>query len=77
MQASAYIFYMIHGSIVDDRPVVLLGVASLIQSLVLIFQCVKLDKHGAIRTTLFRCLRGNDTSLIARFEIGIIGTVEK
>eukprot|EP00750_Incisomonas_marina_P025521 INCI5534.1.p1 GENE.INCI5534.1~~INCI5534.1.p1 ORF type:complete len:204 (-),score=46.62 INCI5534.1:300-911(-) len=38
VQASAYIFYMIHGSIVDDRPVVLLGVASLIQSLVLIFQ---------------------------------------
>lgn len=38
VQASAYAFYIIHGTLIKDPPVVLLGVASLLQSVVLIFQ---------------------------------------
>ena len=38
IQASAYGFYIVHGSIISDPPVVLLGITSLSQSLVLIGQ---------------------------------------
>ena len=38
VQASAYMFYVIHGSIIEDPPVVALGIASGIQSSILIAQ---------------------------------------
>ena len=38
IQASAYGFYIIHGTLIGDPPVVLLGCTSLMQSLVLIVQ---------------------------------------
>ena len=38
IQASAYGFYVIHGSLIGDPPVVLLGITSLLQSMVLIIQ---------------------------------------
>mmetsp|Transcript_22538 Transcript_22538/g.45032 ORF Transcript_22538/g.45032 Transcript_22538/m.45032 type:complete len:106 (+) Transcript_22538:120-437(+) len=38
IQASAYGFYIVHGSIIGDPPVVLLGITSLSQSIVLIVQ---------------------------------------
>ena len=38
IQASAYGFYIIHGTLIGDPPVVLLGITSLTQSMVLIIQ---------------------------------------
>ncbi|GMH76425.1 hypothetical protein TrVE_jg11952 [Triparma verrucosa] len=38
IQASAYGFYVIHGTLIGDPPVVLLGITSLTQSMVLIIQ---------------------------------------
>lgn len=38
VQGAAYGFYITHGILIKDPPVVLLGVASLLQSIVLIFQ---------------------------------------
>ena len=38
IQASAYGFYIVHGTIIGDPPVVLLGITSLSQSIVLIVQ---------------------------------------
>ena len=36
VQASAYAFYITHGTIIEDPPIIMLGIASLIQSLILI-----------------------------------------
>ena len=38
VQASAYFFYITHGIFISDPPIIFLGVASLLQSLVLIGQ---------------------------------------
>jgi uncharacterized protein with PQ loop repeat len=37
-QASAYGFYIIHGTLIEDPPIVFLGITSLLQSLILIAQ---------------------------------------
>lgn len=38
VQASAYIFYIIHGILIADPPIVFLGITSGLQSMVLILQ---------------------------------------
>ena len=38
VQASAYGFYIVHGLLIEDPPVVVLGITSLSQSLVLVAQ---------------------------------------
>ena len=38
VQASAYFFYITHGFIIEDPPIIFLGFTSLLQSLVLVFQ---------------------------------------
>ena len=38
IQASAYCFYIIHGTIIEDPPIVILGLSSMVQSAVLIGQ---------------------------------------
>ena len=38
VQGSAYAFYIVHGTLIQDGPVTLLGIASLAQSLVLVAQ---------------------------------------
>jgi uncharacterized protein with PQ loop repeat len=38
VQASAYFFYVTHGFIISDPPIIFLGFTSLLQSLVLVFQ---------------------------------------
>ena len=40
VQASAYFFYITHGLLISDPPIIFLGVTSLLQSLVLIGQYV-------------------------------------
>ena len=38
VQASAYFFYITHGLLISDPPIIFLGITSLLQSLVLIGQ---------------------------------------
>lgn len=45
IQASAYGFYIVHGSLIGDPPVVLLGITSLSQSMVLIVQYFCFRSH--------------------------------
>ena len=45
VQASAYCFYIIHGSVIGDPPIILLGFASLAQSIILILQYFYFSYH--------------------------------
>ena len=36
IQASSYVFLIVHGVIIDDWPVIIMGIVSLLQSIVLI-----------------------------------------
>eukprot|EP00466_Bigelowiella_natans_P015825 jgi/Bigna1/59429/fgenesh1_kg.4_\ len=38
VQASAYGFYIVHGILIEDHPIVFLGVTSLLQSIILVVQ---------------------------------------
>ena len=49
VQASAYGFYIAHGLIISDPPVWFLGIASLCQSMVLIFQYFAFRGMASVR----------------------------
>ena len=46
VQASAYFFYVTHGIIIGDPPIIFLGITSLIQSLVLVAQYFAYRNHS-------------------------------
>ncbi len=51
IQSSAYVFYIIHGTIIKDPPVLLLGFTSMAQSAVLICQYYYYSKYAQLHPT--------------------------